>query len=239
MNSNPTTPTPNSFDEQAAKAREASRRLKRNMLIVIVGMIVFALIAIPLIDLIDGSNRDRSDGELVTSPRPNSVIYFDPDYDYDIMKDAEYLGKDRAIYYCDMLSGITEALDDTTIYEYGDALPVLKKMIDCIIAGDADGYNKLFSSNYFAIEGREPEEPFTMQQVYDILFTKVAVSEKSTENGKKYTQYEFEVEYKIHKNNGTFRTDIGHDESRKQYFVLSDSTTEHVLIDQILIYTYK
>ena len=239
MNQEPSATPANSFDEQAAKAREASRRLKRNMLIVIACMVVFAIVAIPVINFLDNPDGSQSDGELVTSPRPNSVIYFDPDYDYDIMKDTEYLEKDRTIYYCDSISGITEALDDKTLYEYGDALPVLKKMIDCIIAGDADEYNKLFSSNYFAIEGREPEEPFTMQQVYDILFTKAAVSEKKTENGKKYTQYEFEVEYKIHKNNGTFRTDIGHDESRKQYFVLSDSTGERVLIDQILIYTYK
>ena len=236
MNQEPST---NSFDEQAARAHEASRRLKRNMFIVIVCMIVFAIVAIPLINYLDNPAQTNSNGELMTSPRPNSVIFFDPDYEYDIMKDAEYLAKDRAIYYCDKISGVTEALDDNSIYGYGDALPVLKKMIDCIIAGDADEYNKLFSSNYFAVEGREPEEPFTMQQVYDILFTKVAVSDKKTEAGRKYTQYEFEVDYKIHKNNGTFRTDIGHDESRKQYFVLSDSTGERVLIDQILIYTYK
>lgn len=238
MNQDPFNNSANSFDEQAAAARDASRRLKRNMLIVIACMIVFAILATSLINLIDGTDRD-GDKELITSPRPNSVIFFDPDYDYDITKDSEYLAKDRAIYYCDLLTGVTEALDNKSLYQYGDALPVLKKMIDCIIAGDADGYNKLFSSNYFSIEGREPEEPFTMQQVYDIRFTKVAVSEKSTEAGKKYTQYEYEVEYKIHKNNGTFRTDIGHDDSRKQYFVLSDSTGENVLIDQILIYTYK
>jgi hypothetical protein len=47
------------------------------------------------------------------------------------------------------------------------------------------------------------------------------------------------VEYRIRNNNGTFRTDIGHDESRKQYFVLSDSTSRDVLIDQILGYKYR
>lgn len=238
MNQDPSTPPINSFDEQAAEARKASRRLKRNMLIVIACMVLFAIVAVPLISYLDNPDQNSKE-ELVTSPRPNSVIFFDPDYDYDIMKDAEYLAKDRTIYYYDKHSGVTEALDNESIYQYGDALPVLKKMIDCIIAGDADEYNKLFSSNYFAIEGREPEEPFTMQQVYDILLTKAAISEKQAENGRKYTQYEFEVEYKIHKNNGTFRTDIGHDESRKQYFVLSNSTDERVLIDQILIYTYK
>jgi hypothetical protein len=55
----------------------------------------------------------------------------------------------------------------------------------------------------------------------------------------KYTQYEYEVEYKIRLNDGTFRTDIGHDESKKQYFILSDSVSDDVLIDQILDYNYS
>ena len=59
------------------------------------------------------------------------------------------------------------------------------------------------------------------------------------DKGKAYTQYVFTVEYKIHKNNGTFRTDIGLDESRRQYFVLSDSTGKEVLIDQIRNVQYK
>ena len=88
-------------------------------------------------------------------------------------------------------------------------------------------------------EGREPEPPFTMQQVYDILITRVAVTDVVDEKLGKYTQYEYTVEYKIHKNNGTFRTDLGHDDSRKQYFILSDSTGSEVLIDQILGYQYK
>ena len=106
-------------------------------------------------------------------------------------------------------------------------------MIERIIAGDADGYNDLFSSNYY--ENNDPEPPFTMQQVYDIKLTKV--KEMQTSQG--YTQYEFDVEYRIRHNNGTFRTDIDEGESRKQYFVLSDSTSKKVLIDQILGYNYQ
>jgi hypothetical protein len=77
-----------------------------------------------------------------------------------------------------------------------------------------------------------------MQRLYDIKITKVNETVKSGETGK-YTQYEYEVEYKIRLNDGTYRTDIGHDESKKQYFILSDSVTGDVLIDQILDYKYK
>jgi hypothetical protein len=128
---------------------------------------------------------------------------------------------------------MTEALGEKNRDDYVPAVIVLCDMIERIIAGDADGYNKLLSTNY--LKNLEPEPPFTMQQVYDIRLTKV----KETEMSEGYTQYEFEVEYRIRNNNGTFRTDIGHDESRKQYFVLSDSTSRDVLIDQILGYKYR
>ena len=77
-----------------------------------------------------------------------------------------------------------------------------------------------------------------MQRLYDIKFTLVNETEKSDERGK-YTQYEYEVEYKIQLNDGTFRTDIGHDESKKQYYILSDSVAGKVLIDQILNFNYR
>jgi hypothetical protein len=106
-------------------------------------------------------------------------------------------------------------------------------MIECIIAGDSDGYNRLFSSNYY--RNHDPEPPFTMQQLYDIKLTKV----KEFETDEGYTQYDFEVEYRIRQNNCTFRNDIGEDESKKLYFVLSNSTSQNVLIDQIIGYNYK
>jgi len=150
-----------------------------------------------------------------------------------IMEEPGYLAMDRTVYYCDEQYGITEALDDKNRAEFGPAVAVLCEMIERIIAGDADGYNDLFSSNYY--ENNDPEPPFTMQQVYDIKLTKV--KEMQTSQG--YTQYEFDVEYRIRHNNGTFRTDIDEGESRKQYFVLSDSTSKKVLIDQILGYNYQ
>ena len=152
------------------------------------------------------------------------------------MQDKEYLELNRRIYHFDERSGLTEELTDKNIAGYGPAAWVLRDAINAIIAGDADAYNALFSENYFA--HNDPEAPFTMQRLYDIKITKVNESVQSGEAGK-YTQYEYEVEYKIRLNDGTYRTDIGHDESKKQYFILSDSVTGEVLIDQILDYKYK
>ena len=233
--------TPNQFEEESRQAKVATQKLKKRIMVVIAGMLVFAVVGMLALGWLDSLEQGQNGEEDVTKGRPNTVIYYEPDYDYDIMKDQEYLDLDRYIYYKDKQTNETILIEDKDIEKnnYGPAVQTLKKMIDAIIAGDHEAYNALFSSNYFANEKNKPEEPFTMQQVYDILFTKVNVSYCSDEEFGKYTMYEFEVEYKIHKNNGTFRVDLGHDDSRKQYFILSDSTSNEVLIDQILGYNYK
>ena len=224
---------PKNFEEQSRQARESTQKLKRRIITVLVCLAVFAVIAIPLISYLDTLETKKKAEQEGETRKDSTIIFYEADWELDIMKEPGYLAKDRTIYYCDAQYGFTEALDDKNRDDYGPAVIVLCEMIERIVAGDADGYNKLLSTNYLA--NHEPEPPCTMQQVYDIKLTKV----KETNMSEGYTQYEFEVEYRIRHNNGTFRTDIGDDESRKQYFVLSDSTSRKVLIDQILGYKYR
>lgn len=224
--------TPQNFEEQSRQAHESTKKLKRRMIIVIGCLVAFTVIAVPLISYLDRLEAQKK-GEEFETRKDSTIIFYEPDWELDIRKEPGYLAKDRTVYYCDAQYGITEALDDKNRNDFGPAVVLLADMIELIIAGDADGYNKLFSENYYA--NHDPEPPFTMQQVYDIKLTKV----QETRMTAGYTQYEFEVEYRIRHNNGTFRTDIDDGESRKQYFVLSDSTTGKVLIDQILGYRHK
>lgn len=223
------------FEEQSRIAKESTRRLRRKMIIVLACMVVFAVIAIPLIDFLSNIQNEKNKEEETKLP-PSSIIFATPDFEYNIMEDENYLSLNRRIYHYDERYGITEELTDKNIAVYGPAATVLRDAINALIAGDADAYNALFSENYFV--NHEPEAPFTMQRLYDIKFTLVNETEKSDERGK-YTQYEYEVEYKIQLNDGTFRTDIGHDESKKQYYILSDSVAGKVLIDQILNFNYR
>ena len=224
-----------SFEEQSRQAKESTRKLKRNMIIVLVCLAVFAVVAVPLINILDGLQSGGDEEETKKLP-PSSIIFATPDYEYDIMQDNDYLQLNRRIYHCDDRSGMTEELTDKNISGYGAGAVVLRAYINAVIAGDADTLNTLFSENYFANHDAEP--PFTMQRLYDIKLTKMNETIIVGEKGK-YTQYEYEVEYKIRLNDGTFRTDIGHDESKKQYFILSDSVSDEVLIDQILDYNYS
>jgi hypothetical protein len=228
---------PNQFAEQSRQASEATKRLKKRMVIVLVCMVVFAAIALPLISYLETLEKSPEQ-EPIETHKPNTFIPYEADWDLDIMKEPGYLAMDRSVYYCDSRYGITEVLDEKSKDKYGPAVSLLYSMIGYIIQGDHENYNELFSKNYFKTEGNEPEEPFTMQQLYDIKLTLIKETEK-TEGGKRYTQYEYEVEYRMPPSDCNIRTDIDEGESKKQYFILSDSTSNDVLIDQILGYVYK
>ncbi len=227
----------NKFELEARQAREATKKLKKTILIVAAGMVVFMVAALLLMPVLDRAINGT--GEEESTARQNTVIYYEPDYEYDIMQDAEYLELDRYIYYTDIRTNETIIIPDDKVASYGPAVVTLKTMIDAIIAGDHETYNSLFSTNYYeADENRKPEPPFTMQQLYDIELTLVSTEDR-VEDNKRYTLYVYDVEYKIHKNNGTFRVDLGHDDSRAQRFILSNSTGDRVLIDQIGDFIYK
>ena len=99
-----------------------------------------------------------------------------------------------------------------------------------IIEGNCEAYDSYFSEEYLK-ENRRTER-FTKQKLYniDIIF----LSAQESEDGR-YTTYEFAVEYMIHKNNGTFRRDLGSDCTKKQHFVLTDRSGR-LLIESIGAY---
>lgn len=228
-------------EDESCQAREAHQKLKKRILIAFVCMLAFAVVGLLALSALDHLGQAETPEEQETKHPPATIIYADADYDYDIMKDDAYLSLDRAIYYTDTRTNEKIIIEDKAIQNnnYGPAVKVLKKMVDAIIAGDHETYNDLFSSNYYAVDGRKPEEPFTMQQVYDIHFIRVDETDKSDKEFGRYTQYEFIVEYKIRRNNGTLHVGLDHDTTLKRYFVLSDSTETDVLIDQVGEFIYK
>ena len=223
-------PTPP--QQQNRSGTEATRKLKIGIIVVVAALLVIAGISALLIPLLDHLNAMLQEQETDPPKGGSTIIFVERDDSYNAFKDSNYLKEDRRVYLHNEMTGETVPLDESNLNKYGDAVPVLYDMIQAIIYGNADAYNELFSSNYYA--ENQPEAPFRMQPLYDIRITRIRETDMET-----YTMYEFDVEYRICGNDGTFRTDIGHHESRKQHFVLSDSTGSRVLIDQINQYVYK
>ncbi len=223
----------NQFETEGQAAAEASRKLKRRIITAIIIMAVFAVVAIPLISIIDNIGSDKTDTAPYKPGKPSSVIFYEPDYDrlIDIRKDPAYLELDRYIRL--KRGAYTVILDTDKLGGYSPAVTVLCQLLDSVIDGDAETYNSLFSERYFKEPGAEAELPFTMQRVYAITIEEIRERTVDSETDGKYTEYIYALEYKINRNDGTYRVDIGHDSSRTQYFMLTDRSGE-VMIDRLM-----
>ncbi|MGI6166539.1 MAG: hypothetical protein ACOYIA_00135 [Eubacteriales bacterium] len=215
---------------QRRGGREETRKLKRIILCCFAAILLFVILyysAAPLINLIAKKLEERDND--VYNPTKQTIIFHKPDYSEDIYKDEYYMGLDRSIYYRELDTGVTVAIEPETYDNYDEGVRFMVDFVNYIIAGDAESYNACFEEAYFEVEGNEKKEAFTMQKLYNIMITKMS----ETGDG-----YLFTLEYMIRYNNGTFRTDIGSDASRKQYITLSNKTGK-LLIEKIEYATMK
>lgn len=209
---------------QRRGGREETRKLKRIILCCFAAILLFVILyysAAPLINLIAKKLEERDND--VYNPTKQTIIFHKPDYSEDIYKDEYYMGLDRSIYYREIDTGVTIAVGPEDYDNYGEGVKFMIDFVKCIIAGDAETYNSCFEEAFFEVKEQERKEAFTMQKLYNIVITKMS---KTTDG------YLFTLEYMIRNNNGTFRTDIGSDASKKQYITLSEKTGE-LLIEKI------
>ncbi len=214
------------------KTYTQSRKMKRIILSVLAAMIGFIVVFYVLSYSIDFNALIKNIGGNTYNPTKPTIVFFTPNYDEDIYKDAEYMGLDRNIYIYDINTGVTESLEPDDYRAYGDGVEFMAEFVNSIISGDAKAYNKCFEDECFYNDSVEEKDAFTMQKLYNIKITSMSENEVS-ENGKNYTKYDFVLEYMIYQNNGTFRTDIGSNASKKQYITLTDRTGE-LLISEIM-----
>ncbi len=202
-------------------AADAQKRVKRTKIIIISVFAVMVLIMILCFTVPMLIERSGLDGKQ-NSDTPKQYIFYDPyPEDFDIFKYDEYMKRgDRGFIYCN--NNLEEELTDETVKDKNPGVQVMYKLIDAIKRGDEKTYNSLLSSKI------EKKKSFTQQQVYAIFVTQINTLDVEANS------YYFKVEYKIRENNGSFRTDIGSDMAKTQYFTvkliggnyLIDSITE-------------
>lgn len=191
---------------------------KKILLIIIVSIVcVMAILAITVGILERREDKKREEAEELVIEYP----FYPADFDLNIYEDEEYqvLMRGRFLHYCNSYTNVTVSITKDTASQYGTELAFLTDYIYAIIEGDHEAYNACFSEQYYA-SGKSKKEDFTMQQLHHIVLTKLSQEEVS-ENGKNYTKFLYSVEYQIHKNNGTFRKDIG-DGTRAQYMEITN-----------------
>ena len=159
----------------------------------------------------------------------NTIIFHEANFEYDIMKDSNYLELDRNVRFENLQNGITVELVDGNLNDVPsdirDSFSVINDFINYAIAGDHQSLNSLFSDEYIDADGDIKME-FTMQQLYNIKVT--YITDTTTEsNGYTYSSQDFWLEYMIRKNNGTFRNDMASDCIKKEYVRITNRDREY------------
>lgn len=143
-------------------------------------------------------------------------IFHEVDFDTDILTDPDYLALDRSV---SLKQGNQTVVIDPEYRSENGTIEFMLEYLSCIICGDYEGYKDFFSRLYFETEN--VPEIFTMQRVYQTTIEFISET-PIAESNKNYTEYRLSLDYKINRNNGTLRNDMGSDCFRTQYFLITD-----------------
>jgi hypothetical protein len=196
----------------ATKIKKQKRRAQAYIISFMAVIIGFTTLCFAVMKIIENANDSQN-------AVGNTIIFYEADYDYDIMNDEHYLELDRNVRFENSQNGITVEIVDGNLFDVPtdvrDSFVVINDFINYAISGDHESLNALFSDEYIAAEGKTKME-FTMQQLYNIKVT--YITDTTTEsNGYTYSSQDFWLEYMIRKNNGTFRNDMASDCIKKEY----------------------
>ena len=147
-------------------------------------------------------------------------IFHEVDFDTDILTDPDYLSLDRSV---SLRQGNQTTVIDQGYRSENGTVEFMLEYLDCIICGDYENYGDFFSELYF--ESETVPEIFTMQRVYEITIEFIGETPIAQSN-KNYTEYRLSLDYKINRNDGTLRNDMGSDCFRTQYFLITDREGE-------------
>ena len=150
---------------------------------------------------------------------PYSFAPNDPDAP-SIFDDPDYLSLDRSLH---VNNGIEEyTLTDASSDLADGETAFFVRYFDALSHGASELYDSMFTNAYY--EKYLAQTDFSEQRVYDIHLTRLS------DSGSGQSAY-FLVEYKIARNNGSFRRDIASDASRPVVFEIVSSGGEYKIND--------
>lgn len=215
--------TPQSVDEAVTARNNSMKKRKKIVKIALIVCAVIVVLYLVTLALDPDALVDRlfhGDG----GEEKIEIEFYPVDEDKDIFEDADYRECDNRLFYYDPDSGATYSVDEENLAQFDADVRFFHRYFQTIIMGYASAYADYFVTGY---EGEIPES-FTMQMLYDIN-VQPYYSDETGENT-------YLVEYRILKNNGTFRDDIGSKVSRAQLYTLREVGGDY-LIESIRPFT--
>ena len=214
----------NEDEDEIIKKRE-ERAKRKKIVLIAVGAVIGIFILVGLITLIlsavDNYNKSKT-RDREEKPLKQTNIFPEADYDYNIFDDDAYMILDRGIWF--NYEGVAKTvMTDANLNSYPVDAQFMYKVIDLIINGDYEEYNKIFTDDYIKKSGDNFREQFTMQKLFEIEIELI----DSGQLGDNTDYWDIQLTYRIKDNNGTFRSDLEfNDEGARPviYRLIADKT---------------
>lgn len=143
-----------------------------------------------------------------------SYTFYTPDYNSDIFSDPDYDGV-VVPYISYTNNAITYTIIEEDYSDFGPVVELFGNYFDSLKAGDAASFSALHSERFF--KHNYYWESIAPQRLYNINIEYMFEKDMTDELYGEVTKYVYRTSYKIMKNDGTFRSDIGSDASRDMY----------------------
>lgn len=194
--------------------------IKRKLIISLI-LIGSVLVLLALIAFVGPKVFDK----ILSSNEESEVIFFYPaDYSVDPYADPKYMLQIRDVYYLEGNTGVL--VTDDTRNTIRKTASFFEKYFRLAIEGKYEEFQDLFDKSLY--NGLAIPEKFTSQKIYDIEVEYYQEQNDSANDKIKYEYYI--VRFKIMYNNGTFRNDIGSDETRPLMFtIMKNSETNKIV----------
>lgn len=190
----------------------ANRGLRRRLFVVlaVLGGILLLMVAVLLVlhFALSGNGDDAS---------PH-IEFFAP-YEGNIFEFEEYLGLDRSVTYFD--GQVYRSIETDNEKDFDRAVLFLRDFLEIMTRGDASAYNAAFTFS-------PQQKPFSQQMIYESV---ICYEGYTTDETDKLIVYR--LEYKIHRNDGTLRRDVGSDGMIPQWVVVRVTDGGDLSIDTL------
>lgn len=220
----------NSLPDENITANDSAKKKQKKGIIIafalMLTIIILTYVIIPGISYIAEKIKEANDDGYKSDYMDDikSLSFYPADYNENIFEDEEYMSQNRYIAYTKGSDTFIITNNDYSIYD--PTVGFFAEYFDTVINGRYEEYDSYFTEEYF--ENQKNKERFTPQKLYDI-----EIKFKSTSDVDGATSYIYYVNYKICKNNGTFRNDIESDASRTLVYQLLLYNDGTILINYI------
>lgn len=187
-----------------AQIKKRQKNLLKWIGLILGGAILLVVIAVIVLNQLLPKEEDT----------PKKEIYFYPVSDENIFENPQYLAKDLQIYYCENSDGTGRTAPISADEAVGAEVLFAKLYLEYLINGDEQALRAICTEEYLK---SNPISDFTQQMLYD-MHIYYENTESQTDGSKRVT---YRLEYKILRNNGTYRRDVGSDGAKPEWLVLN------------------